>query len=162
ASAAHPRQRHRARSSEHAHALARDHERGVAAEGARHSRTADWRTGGDRRHRAVSGFRPRAVLLWTDAQSQWRRLDGMKATGSAAPAVAALLASGLFGGLTWWPLKYFGEQGLSGLALTVVAYGSVGVVGLPLLWLQRDAWRPQAGMLALVCLLGGTANVCFV
>jgi len=86
----------------------------------------------------------------------------MKATGSAAPAVAALLASGLFWGLTWLPLKYFAAHGLSGLALTLVAYGSVGLVGLPLLWLQRAAWRPQLGLLALVCLLGGTANVCFV
>jgi drug/metabolite transporter (DMT)-like permease len=86
----------------------------------------------------------------------------MKTSGSTAPAVAALLASGLFWGLTWLPLKYFAERGLSGLALTLVAYGSVGLVGLPLLWLQRAALRPQAGLLALVCLLGGTANVCFV
>jgi drug/metabolite transporter (DMT)-like permease len=86
----------------------------------------------------------------------------MKATGSAAPAVAALLASGLFWGLAWLPLKYFAEHGLGGLALTLVAYGSVGLVGLPLLWLKRAAWRPQAGLLALVCLFGGTANVCFV
>ncbi len=27
---------------------------------------------------------------------------------------------------------------------------------------KRAAWRQQAGLLALVCLLGGTANVCFV
>ena len=86
----------------------------------------------------------------------------MRATGSAAPAVAALLASGFFWGLTWLPLKHFAQHGLGGVALTLVAYGGVGLLGLPLIWLQRAAWRPQARLLLLICLLGGTANLCFV
>lgn len=86
----------------------------------------------------------------------------MKATGSAAPAVAALLASGFFWGLAWLPLKHFAQHGLGGVALTLVAYGGVGLLGLPLIWLQRDAWRPQARLLVLICLLGGIANLCFV
>ena len=48
------------------------------------------------------------------------------------------------------------------MALTLVAYGGVGLLGLPLIWLQRAAWRPQARLLLLICLLGGTANLCFV
>ena len=86
----------------------------------------------------------------------------MRATGSAASAVAALLASGFFWGLTWLPLKHFAQHGLGGVALTLVAYGGVGLLGLPLIWLQRAVWRPQAGLLLLICLLGGTANLCFV
>lgn len=85
----------------------------------------------------------------------------MRATGSAAPAVAALLASGFFWGLTWLPLKHFAQHGLSGLALTLLAYGAVGLVGLPLLWLQRS-WRAHARLLLLIGVLGGTANLCFV
>jgi drug/metabolite transporter (DMT)-like permease len=86
----------------------------------------------------------------------------MRATGSAAPAVAALLASGLFWGLTWLPLKHFAQHGLSGLALTLLAYGAVGLLGLPLVWSQRAAWRAQARLVVLVGVLGGTANLCFV
>jgi drug/metabolite transporter (DMT)-like permease len=86
----------------------------------------------------------------------------MRSTGSAAPAVAALLVSGFFWGLTWLPLKHFAQHGLSGLALTLLAYGAVGVLGLPLVWSQRTAWRAQTGLLALVGVLGGTANLCFV
>ena len=86
----------------------------------------------------------------------------MRATGSAAPAVAALLASGFFWGLTWLPLKQFAQHGLGGVPLTLVAYGGVGLLGLPLIWLQRAAWRPQGRLLLLICLLGGTANLCFV
>jgi drug/metabolite transporter (DMT)-like permease len=86
----------------------------------------------------------------------------MRSTGSAAPAVVALLASGLFWGLTWLPLKHFAQHGLSGLALTLLAYGAVGVLGLPLAWSQRAAWRAQTRLLLLVGVLGGTANLCFV
>jgi drug/metabolite transporter (DMT)-like permease len=86
----------------------------------------------------------------------------MRATGSAAPAVAALLASGFFWGLTWLPLKHFAQHGLGGVALTLVAYGSVGLLGLPLIWFQRATWQPQARLLLLIGVLGGTANLCFV
>jgi drug/metabolite transporter (DMT)-like permease len=84
----------------------------------------------------------------------------MRPTGSAAPA--ALLASGFFWGLTWLPLKHFAQHGLSGLAVTLLAYGAVGLLGLPLVWSQRAGWRGQTRLLVLVGVLGGTANLCFV
>jgi len=86
----------------------------------------------------------------------------MRANGSAASAVAALLASGFFWGVVWLPLKHFAQHGVGGVALTLLAYGGVGLLGLPLIWLQRAIWRPQARLLLLICLLGGTANLCFV
>ena len=48
-------------------------------------------------------------------------------------AVAALLVAGLLWGLTWIPLKYFGRQGLTGITLTMMSYGLVGLLVLP--WL---------------------------
>ena len=52
-------------------------------------------------------------------------------------AVAALFVSGLLWGFTWIPLKHFAAQGLSGLGMTLLGYGVVGVGALPLIWLQR-------------------------
>ena len=151
----------RAGAGQHAHAVAGDHERGMAREGARRSRR---RLGEpDETADRPLRLRPRAVLLWPDAQSQWRRLGWHESNRfRSAPAVAALLAERPVPGLTLLPLKYFAIHGLGGVALTLVAHGGVGLLGLPLIWLQRAPWRPQAPLLLLICLLGGTANLCFV
>lgn len=77
-------------------------------------------------------------------------------------ATLALLASGLLWGLTWMPLKYFAGQQLTGLTLTLCTYGVVGAVGLPWLWLQRDRWTAQWGLMVLSGLACGLANACFV
>ena len=77
-------------------------------------------------------------------------------------AVLSLLVSGLIWGLAWIPLKYFGAQGIGGVALTLSTYGVVGLFALPFILMQRAAWRPQARVLALAGLLGGIANNCFI
>jgi drug/metabolite transporter (DMT)-like permease len=77
-------------------------------------------------------------------------------------ATLALLASGLLWGLTWMPLKYFAGQQLTGLTLTLCTYGVVGVVGAPWLWLQRDRWTTQWGLMVLSGLACGLANAAFV
>jgi drug/metabolite transporter (DMT)-like permease len=77
-------------------------------------------------------------------------------------AVAALFLAGLLFGLMWWPLKYFAAQGIDGLALTMMAYGGVGLLGLPLLIAQKGQWRRQRSLLIAGGLLGGAANVAFV
>lgn len=77
-------------------------------------------------------------------------------------ATLALLASGLLWGLTWMPLKYFAGQQLTGLTLTLCTYGVVGVVGAPWLWLQRDRWTTQWGLMVLSGLACGLANASFV
>lgn len=77
-------------------------------------------------------------------------------------ATLALLASGLLWGLTWMPLKYFAGQQLTGLTLTLCTYGVVGVVGAPWLWLHRDRWTTQWGLMVVSGLTCGLANAAFV
>ena len=77
-------------------------------------------------------------------------------------AVFALLVSGLIWGLMWIPLKYFAEQGVSGLAFTLSTYGLIGAFALPFIWMQRQVWRPQTHLLLLAGLFGGIANSCFI
>lgn len=82
-------------------------------------------------------------------------------TNSVRRASAVLFGSSLLWGLSWWPMKRLAEHGLDGLAMVAVAYGSVGLAALVLLWLIRAQWRHQAGGLALIVLVGGLANFSF-
>ena len=75
--------------------------------------------------------------------------------------VLVLLASALLWGLTWWPLKYFHAQGIAGVPLILAAYGSVGLLMLPVFVIQRRRWRGQGHYLLLMLLLGGYANLSF-
>ena len=77
-------------------------------------------------------------------------------------AVAALLVAGLLWGLTWIPLKYFGRQGLSGITLTIMSYGLVGLLVLPWLIYRRKTWWAQRRLVLMIALAGGLANVCFL
>lgn len=88
----------------------------------------------------------------------------MSATSTvpASRAVALLFFSATLWGLSWWPLKQFGAQGLAGASLSLLSYGPVALCGLFLLGRQYAAWREQAGMLLLLGLVGGGANVAFV
>ncbi len=76
-------------------------------------------------------------------------------------AVAALLLSGLLWGTTWMPLKYFATQGLTGITVTLCAYGLVGAAALPWMFRQRAAWLPQWRLVAGVGMFCGLANACF-
>jgi drug/metabolite transporter (DMT)-like permease len=77
-------------------------------------------------------------------------------------AVALLFFSATLWGLSWWPLKAFAAQGLAGASLSLLSYGPVALCGLYLMWRQYAAWRGGAGMLLLLGLIGGSANVAFV
>lgn len=77
-------------------------------------------------------------------------------------AVAALATSGVLWGLMWMPLKHFAAQGLSGVSVTLVTYGALGVAALPWILRQRAAWRGQGNLLALSGLSGGLSNLGFV
>lgn len=72
-----------------------------------------------------------------------------------------LFVSSLLWGLSWWPMKQLAAQGLDGIALIAVAYGSIGLLALPVLWRQRRQWRSQAWPLLLIMIIGGTANFSF-
>lgn len=77
------------------------------------------------------------------------------------PVAVLLFASALWG-LTWWPLKGFALQGLSGPALAMLTYGGAGLVGLPLLWRQRHLWQKHTTLVLLIALVGGWGNTAFV
>ncbi len=76
-------------------------------------------------------------------------------------AIASLVLSGVVWGFAWWPLKYFGAQGLDGHAIALTAYTLVGVVSLPLIWRERHQWRREAVLLLLIGLFFGLANFLF-
>ena len=63
--------------------------------------------------------------------------------------------------LAWWPLKQLSAQGLSGITLIFIAYGSVGLLLLPILFLQRKRWAPHWPLLLLLLCCGGVANIAF-
>ena len=81
---------------------------------------------------------------------------------SAALPLLVLLFSSSLWGLSWWPLKQFVEVGLAGPALSMLVYGPVGLVLSIFLWLERSAWKKQAGLLLALALVGGWANTSFV
>lgn len=76
-------------------------------------------------------------------------------------ALVSLMLGGVVWGLAWWPLKYFGQQGLDGHAIALTAYGLVAVVSLPLIWRERRLWRAEWRLLLLIGLLFGVANFLF-
>ena len=77
-------------------------------------------------------------------------------------AAAVLLFSATLWGLTWMPLKGFIAQGLPGPLVSLLTYGSVGVLALFVLWRDRAAWRAQWGLVLALTLVGGWANTSFV
>jgi drug/metabolite transporter (DMT)-like permease len=77
-------------------------------------------------------------------------------------AVWVLLFSSSMWGLTWWPLKQFAAQGLSGPLLAMLTYGFAGLLGIVVLMAQRKALRAHALMWLLIALVGGWGNTAFV
>jgi drug/metabolite transporter (DMT)-like permease len=75
--------------------------------------------------------------------------------------VVVLLASSTLWGLTWLPLKRFGDFGIEGPLVTLGAHGTVGVLVLPALLLLRKAWIGQWRSMLLLGVFGGLANLAF-
>lgn len=75
--------------------------------------------------------------------------------------LSVLFWSSVLWGLAWWPLKQLSAQGLSGIPLIFIAYGSVGLLLLPVLFLQRMRWTPHWRALLLLLCCGGVANIAF-
>lgn len=73
----------------------------------------------------------------------------------------ALMGSGLVWGLSWWPLKFFGEAGISGHMIGLTAYTLVALLSLPLIWQERLQWRGEWQILLLIGLFFGCANMAF-
>ena len=77
-------------------------------------------------------------------------------------AVWVLLFSSSLWGLTWWPLKAFAAEGISGPLLAMLTYGFAGLVGLPWLLAQRARWQSETCLLLWIALVGGWGNTAFV
>jgi drug/metabolite transporter (DMT)-like permease len=83
------------------------------------------------------------------------------APGPGLPTIL-LLCSATLWGLSWWPLRWFAAQGLSGAALSLLSYGPVGLAGLYVVLRERAHWRGSASQLFWLGLVGGWGNVAFV
>jgi drug/metabolite transporter (DMT)-like permease len=73
----------------------------------------------------------------------------------------SILGSGIVWGFCWWPLKMFADAGLTGIWISMTAYALVGIVAIPVVWRQRNDWRGEGGLLLLIGLFFGFANVAF-
>lgn len=89
-------------------------------------------------------------------------MPGLPAHPSDRTATSVLLFSASLWGLTWLPLKWFIAQGLTGPQVSLLTYGSVGLLAAWLLWRDRAAWRAQWGLVLALVLVGGWANTSFV
>jgi drug/metabolite transporter (DMT)-like permease len=77
-------------------------------------------------------------------------------------ATGVLLFSAALWGLSWMPLKWFIDQGLTGPMVSLLSYGMVGLFSCVFIWRQRAAWRAQWGLLLALAVVGGWANTSFV
>jgi drug/metabolite transporter (DMT)-like permease len=59
-------------------------------------------------------------------------------------------------------LQRIAAAGMPPAAISVFAYGSVGLAGLPWLWRERKLWLRRKVLLVLIALFGGWANASFV
>jgi drug/metabolite transporter (DMT)-like permease len=82
--------------------------------------------------------------------------------GSDRLASLVLLFSATLWGLSWWPMQQLAALGVQGPALTFMAYGGVGLLGLPFLWRERAFWWRRPGQILMIALLGGWAAASFV
>jgi len=81
---------------------------------------------------------------------------------SRRAASLVLLFSASLWGISWWPLQRIAAAGMPPAAISVFAYGSVGLAGLPWLWRERKLWLRRKVLLVLIALFGGWANASFV
>lgn len=77
------------------------------------------------------------------------------------PVLSLLLTATLWG-LVWYPLRLLEDAGLSGLWMSLAAYGAALALGGAWLWRGRGDWRDNAAWLALMTLAVGWCNVAFV
>lgn len=64
-------------------------------------------------------------------------------------------------GLTWLPLKHFGEHRVEGPVVTLFAHGTVGLLSLPLLVARFASYRHRFWEMAALFCFGGLANLSF-
>src|SRR5688572_14809855 len=83
-------------------------------------------------------------------------------TKSGIYPILVLLCASTLWGLTWLPLKHFAGHGLHGITVALVAHGSVCVLAIPWLVVQRAQFRRQLMAMLLLAGFGGVSNLSFV
>jgi len=76
------------------------------------------------------------------------------------PILFLFLASAGWG-LTWLPIKYFNDAGMTGPMLVFIAFGSAALLLLPKVISQYKNWRNQMEYVLLIAFFGGLANLAF-
>ena len=76
--------------------------------------------------------------------------------------ILALMATALFWGLLWYPLRWLAEHGLPGLWATEVLFTSALLLGSPLLWRYRGELALRPGLLVGLALTNGWCNTAFI
>ncbi len=79
---------------------------------------------------------------------------------SSLPVISILIGT-VFWGLLWWPLKFFAQVGLTSNLIGVTAYLMVGLVAIPIVWVQRKLWRDEWLLLVLIGFFFALANISF-
>jgi len=73
-----------------------------------------------------------------------------------------LVAGSALWGLGWIPLQLLADRGLTGMPLVLLTYSLLGVLALPVIWVQRRQWAPQSRQLLAIALFGGWATAALV
>lgn len=76
-------------------------------------------------------------------------------------AVIVLVFSSMGWGLTWLPIKYLTDMGMSSLHLILIAFASGALVFSPWLFKQYASWKTSIGLMLMIALAGGIANASF-
>jgi drug/metabolite transporter (DMT)-like permease len=64
--------------------------------------------------------------------------------------------------MTWWPIKALNARGLSGVLLTLIAYGAAALLLMPSAWRQRHHWRHRLPLMGFIVVSGGLWSLLFV
>jgi drug/metabolite transporter (DMT)-like permease len=75
--------------------------------------------------------------------------------------VIILLLSSIGWGLTWIPIKTIQKMGLPAEYLIFIAFSSAAIALLPWMYRQRHLWLPAIGLMLLLSVFGGFANMAF-
>jgi len=75
--------------------------------------------------------------------------------------VIILLLSSIGWGLTWIPIKTIQQMGLPAEYLIFIAFSSAAIALLPWMYRQRHLWLPAIGLMLLLSVFGGFANMAF-
>ncbi|MFT7386975.1 MAG: drug/metabolite transporter (DMT)-like permease [Candidatus Endobugula sp.] len=75
--------------------------------------------------------------------------------------VIILLLSSIGWGLTWIPIKTIQQMGLPAEQLIFIAFSSAAIALLPWMYRQRHLWLPAIGLMLLLSVFGGFANMAF-